>query len=1371
MEGSRYVDGVLVTTIQLTRTETTKAAQILANRITHWEVGIHEGLVLSVNAVNQNRLDLTPGNGYAPNGERVVLSPLAGPGSAGALNIALADPNLGALNYVYLVYTELKTGPMPHETNGQVYPTNNQASAVVRVFTAAQFAALPLSDPSYQQDARDRAMLVGIVTGTGGNLTPGNLQQPPAWRTLKYATVAAPGLGGVTISAVGDSTPEGSNGQLTFAVGPLSLSWQAPGEAGPGPAVLTPAEGFYTLTALGGSTIQVYVVVTGLPAAGTVVQVAITGLYTQQVPRASNTDRHHRSLLGTGTPTPQNPHGLSIEDIAPGFVDELRRHQQNQHANGIWRGSAATFLRPSVNEVAGIDSVNVVGPAGEDTYYVFGLRKTSVVNSVVSFADLVPAETAKQLYQLYVDASGNVGKHKRAAFVSAPSNILGLENQIVFVSDTMPAGTYPLTYTSAGAGAGGTLQWNGGVQVVIPATLDALVGGYFRLFNGVDEVDVFIGDVGVLLGLPAGVYTDQITIFAPVDARQNLVLGQVAWQGAGTGSLGYTPQRGTVAAKLLDLRLFGNLAEAQLRDDLIREKLELPLAEHSPDGVVIGQMDVVAGGSLAVVAGVGLAVDVLGVAPVYVRGRRLVVEGTTGVVVPDNTQTLLYLDQAGVYRTAPVTDLPAFLSPGKTAWSVNQQEFPAYGAALALITTAGGAVTDVIDLRRNLSGGNVSIEPWSVGRAASPTDALGEFLDLRGAVLYARYAGTQPALHLLDCTLNAPLAIDGVNQLWGGILRLGPNLFASAPAAAISFGAGTTPAPDMVLTVRDVRMVQDPAAPNAAASSVFTFDPAGAAGIVLENVNVNLTANVHSLVRLGGGFARLSKCRVESGGGAQGPLVHLTATADVSLDQLVTEEASAFDGLVRTAAAAITARVQARDLTGAGLSRLAVLGAGSTLTQSSFESFRGYNLPSGASVTQTRYESGVFAGAITVDAHTDVRFARCRVQGNLTLSNGTRVLVADSNVTGDVLYSTMIDLRFERVEVGGNVQPGAGTNIRALFADCQINGGTGFSLTAGTHHRITIERCAYNLFSVGVGVAFLADTQIRNNGFTAIQVLWSSNDTIQNLLVEANQISGTSFLRSSNAAGPGFQSKLDLRVVDNEFRAIAPGTAGQPFFVGAATGVLFCRNVVRDWTPSGEGGLVRFGGDAPDLPVRTVVCDDNLFVVSGDGPGLAGIVNFGPPVVALGTSFGGALTSVSRNTFRFEGLTAARQMVCILHGAGSDNLRIQGNEIDWAGSNPFTWALPSATFTTAGQIALFIAVQKFPLQAGNETGYTAVGNSLRKVLIQGNLTCEVFAVSPDKWILAQLDATPATMQQVVSNTSGATTNVVTPAGATVAQNT
>lgn len=688
------------------------------------DVGVVDGYQVTVNGGDNTKIDVAAGTGYAPDGSYCVL---AIPQSA----VTLADSTLGTVNIVVAVYTETQSNPQPHETGTSSPNTRANRSVRIRVYTLAQYNALPETDASLANDARDRALVLARITATGGGLSTSDIASPRSFSTINYAS-APINVTGVTITAVSAGTSEGT-GTLTFTLAGTLLSWQAPGEA-VGADVAVGAGGFFTLTSGSGSTLQVFVISASLPLGNQADSITITSLYSQVVARLTAVDGLHRSLLGTGTPTPTNPHGLRVEDIGGIGLAELETHQDVQHSSGIWKGSSSATLLCSIDEATAPDRLLVVAPAGGDTYYVNGKRLTTLVNSTVLFTG---APVNAVLYEVLVDDTGTVTASQRAVWPS-PRTITGVE--IIDVSDNTGAGARTLSFVFATT----VLSWDGGT------TQDVTAGGRFRLMSG-DEQSVIEVHV-VPASLPGGNQSDSITINALSATDQYLRLAMVAWNGSALGQLGYGPP--AAVRQLLDKRLFGTLSDAERQDEVVltRTRPIIP-GESSPNdvvqvtqrllpeeraldelratGVVVG-FDRAEIRSLAVTAGAGLTVVVEGGA-CYVHGERFDVAPSASLAVPNNTTSHVYVDATGALRVADTATAAFSVLVG------NQSiEVPGAGAVLARVVTSGGAITDVQDFRRNVTRIDGK-DAYSV--ASTDNREIAQFFSLQAAAAYAQQAG------------------------------------------------------------------------------------------------------------------------------------------------------------------------------------------------------------------------------------------------------------------------------------------------------------------------------------------------------------------------------------------------------------------------------------------------------------------------------------------------------------------------------------------------------------------------------------------------------------------------------------------------------
>lgn len=1346
MDGTRYVDGVLVDTTQLSRTEDSKAFHILRDRLDNWEPGTHSGLRLTVNPVNTSRVDLSAGTGYALDGEFVEVL-------ADQLNIQLADTALGAVNWVVVFYTETKASPNPHETNGTIQPTENQRGIRVRVLTPTDFDLLPLTDPTYASDAQDRALLVGIVTGTGGALTSSSIEQPPAWRSVKYAVMANPPMSGVAIYKVSDDTPEGDTGALKLETAPLRLSWQAPTEAGFGPSVNIIADDTYTLTALGGSTIQVVVTVAALPTANTQVTVVVYGLYTQEVPRMSSTDRHHRSMLGTGIPSPTNPHGLSLDDITPGFATDITVHQQLMHANGIWRGSLATCLQVSIDEVPNPDRLLITAPAGNDCYWVHGKRLTAIQNTVLDFTP--PITTKRALFEIVVDNVGNVKYSQRVEHTG--TNLTGNLTGIVFVNDEVLAGGHTLSWLSLGPGAGGYLSWDNALTPV--RVLPGVTSGLFLLRNGKQEVWFYIGDINQLPA-PAGLYSDVITVFAPPLRTENLLLAQVFYDGDSDGHLGYTNNRGTVPALLVDLRLFGTLLDYHIRDDALRTMVEYPMDEHHANGVAIGRMDFQgAYGSLwAEKPATGLTLTVWGQAPVYVRGKRYIVGSFTSplsVTVPDNDTTVIYIDIDGNVAQTPllwaafllVNTFDAFESTKFYKTSTNlyaNQPWVYTGTPIAVVASAGGNVVRVIDLRRNLAGGNVNIRPWTVG-SIEPTPLFPayesvEFYSLDTALLYALVQG-QERIECVYATLANPTTIPYVIPTLKNMALTG-TLFIDADWSFLStvfrVGDGAN------ITFQDLQIFRAPGFVGAATLSLVetTVGATEPSTITFDNVEVDWLTNGHLAHFIATGP---SECNLI--------VDDLLVTCDAgtsSLFQFDIVTKSAIRGLktlgVAGPAAVIGATVEVTTTMSDCVGNIAC----------DVANIAGGNLLRGAFTGLWSFHSMLSNGGMFLATWSSCSFDILDVE-NIARSNfagcSFTTLTAVGSAAAKGSYVSFASCYFQggvsfycdHLQVAGSVILGgvAFGGEHMHFSGTQIGGGAVHNQWAT--HDVVFSGCDIGSFEHSSVVDFY-DWHIVGGSVGAVQLIWDTEELHDFSISEAS-ING--YILFKPATLPAVAAKRLHGVIShcNVDQTALPAHNVQ---------FLFCQNVrfvhnhvpcnpsfalppiqIGEW-PTPSGAQVFRG---IDINHNTFSVDE----VTMDAP----IAEIGVPIILVAfTSGTGTGISISNNRFEWASASAsvlANRVVGIFYyGSSCSGAHFDHNHLYLEGNSASTaWAGGGGPFTAA-RLGLAKGMSAFPI------GYDC---HLEATTIIGNVFELANAGTADKWLCHDFSFSFTTSPRLLGNTS------------------
>lgn len=641
--------------------------------------GVMSGLTVTVNAGDNTRIDIATGSGYAPNGEYLTLS-------VAQTAIQLASNVLGIQNYVMLMQDALQSSPEAHEADGSTRNTKSVNNARVVVLTAASYNALPNSDAVLSNNAKERALVVAIVTGTGGALTGNSIASPSVFRSV-LQTNQPTNITGLKIIGI-DSTTAVGTGTLTFLTGPKTITWQAPGEGVAGATTTFTTSQVYTITSSGGKTLQVNVTFSQLPVTNQSDSIVVTNIYNQTVPRFTAGDYHHRSYLGTGIPTTTNPHGLTIDDLSPGASGTLEEHQDVMHANGIARISSTSLLAATVNTGVAPDTATITGFAGGDLAYINGKRITALTSSnVITFAD---GSTEPACYGVYLGQDGNLYKQAIARFPIPASSLLYSKIQILDVVG-MTAGSYNLTYNNT---LGGSLQLNGGPVVFTFATANDHA---YRVYN-VDRVgymDLYVKASSA----PGAPEVDAIAVLAQPDPEENIPVCNLVWSGSASGFVGAGFGVGNSPNFVYDKRIYGTLSEEHTRKDAGLINTALLVNEGLGDGIMVRyRTQPGAGGPGEYPASVAIADQftlgtlafpsiTLNGGVVYINGRRLEINTTT-LTVTDNTTNRIYIDADGVVQVST------------SSWAViDSNQRGRFFARMYDLAITAGAETSRTDLR------------------------------------------------------------------------------------------------------------------------------------------------------------------------------------------------------------------------------------------------------------------------------------------------------------------------------------------------------------------------------------------------------------------------------------------------------------------------------------------------------------------------------------------------------------------------------------------------------------------------------------------------------------------------------------------------
>ncbi|RLI84823.1 MAG: hypothetical protein DRP01_07550, partial [Archaeoglobales archaeon] len=757
MEGSLYPDGVTVDHVALRRTERTKSAEILRNRLDWTSRGILTGGVVTVNGSGVapfTHIDITQATGFVPNGEFIDI------GSA-FVDISLADETSGVVNYVCAVYTETNKYYQPHESNGNTYPIYVEGSSRVRIYTEAQYGALPLTDDNLANDAQDRILLIAKVTANGpaSSLTASSIQSPTEYNNILYSTPRALlTILGVDVVSFTPDTPVG-DGTLSYTyvgAGNYDFTWTT--SNGVGAATNVTSDGTYDVLDGAGESIRILVATTVLPTTGTfplTEVITVTNLYAQDIPRLTADDHLHRNMQGTGTISPENPHGQSLDDFSGESFSLLNEHQDVMHSNGIWRGSQPTCLAVTINEAAAPDTFSVQAPVGNDKYYVNGV-KMDEVNSPTGIQIIPTPAQSTYMYEVYVSDEKNVSYVAKATY-PVTRNMTG--TWILDMSPDYPAGSAVLAVTATGPGPW-TFTWDGGEGVIVYAAEPPHV---VRLYaaDGVHWVDVWVntatGGAPTDDKLPTASTSDTIAVAASMTTGSDEYMRIAClpyWYNSASAAwiLGYDPV--STPRQSVDARIWGNLGKAEMADGALQDLIYSPTNELGRSGVLL-RRNGAHNEFNSVYIGTGFAFTING-GSYYCRGQRITASTVQSLAVGASALQLVWADMSGAYNVIDVTgtyggDIQAamrYVLGGTQDVSDVSDVYhysdttdpPERGVLLYYVETNA---TDITTLREFTQNVNHVDDPWSVGsRYASGSVKVGQcaYDNLFTAFEYARYA-------------------------------------------------------------------------------------------------------------------------------------------------------------------------------------------------------------------------------------------------------------------------------------------------------------------------------------------------------------------------------------------------------------------------------------------------------------------------------------------------------------------------------------------------------------------------------------------------------------------------------------------------------
>jgi len=534
MDRSLYPEGVEVRQSDLKNTEDTRIFHILRRQTDSSNTGVVSGLLVTPNGPN---VDIAVGYGYSPSGELVEVE-------NGVAGVELANSTAGVKNFVLAVYTETHDNPRPHETSGDSFPTRANRSVRIEVLSESQFNALPIEDTNLDNTSYNRSLVLAVVTaqGSGVNLVTSNIELSSAFGGGVTATVTGSAIPGVAIIRVDENTPAGV-GTLSYTYSTGELEWVAPDDTSGVPVNVAIGGVFELSSQPSGNILTVLVSNSLLPLADDSATVAVANIYTQTVPHHTAKDDQHRSFIGSGVPTPTNPHGLTPGDLGLGETN-TEFHQEVFHSSGISPDSDPGFLEPIVNTGGIPHSIDFTQAIAGDKLYLGGFYHNTINGPLLQFTDIT--DDAQILFNTYaVIGTGNsiatLQKRERVRYVDTPPPTISTLAQLKDLSNNCPAGTAQIQYVSASQRIYFKAPGDAGFGPYVD--LDYIVNydpGIIRLWNETREywIDLFvkedsdwaIGDVTVDLLVTAMLTAAQLS--------DRLLLSTTMFSGSGTGFLG-----------------------------------------------------------------------------------------------------------------------------------------------------------------------------------------------------------------------------------------------------------------------------------------------------------------------------------------------------------------------------------------------------------------------------------------------------------------------------------------------------------------------------------------------------------------------------------------------------------------------------------------------------------------------------------------------------------------------------------------------------------------------------------------------------------------------------------------------------------------
>jgi len=531
MERTKYFNNTEPGQDQLNYTEDSRVRGILKRFRASSQFGIISGFRVTINGSDNTRIDIGVGEGYTGGyfrSENLNLGVNSGENikiTSTYSSVGLDDYTLGTVNYVSLVYTETESTPLTERFSPySAHDTIVSESYSVEVITAAAWAVL-------SNDEKESRILVATVTaqGAGNPLSLSNVSQ--VVQPLAHPVPAQPTtITGVVIDFLTSNTNTGT-GVLTYLVAGPSLQWTPPNGAA-GLNIPIPASGSYTITS---ADVNYYITVTvdfaALPAGNVTENIEISSLYGRTIPLFSSVDQVHRDMIGTGTVSATNPHGISENDISGGTYE----HAGLYHRNGIANVADSDQLE-CTND--GVDTVTISNKGGNFNKFLINGATYETINGYNAGTDATVLFTGADPdgeYLVYLDVNAAPAKISMSDVLwSAEATIFADVELVDLQADSVGqmtlawnANNRTLTLTGVTGGAGTPVQVPAQNQTA-PFTIPR--AGYYKVYGGNTDnwVIVYLDGVADLNTTASVVFNTAYSIIG-LPQKNLLKLYKVGW--------------------------------------------------------------------------------------------------------------------------------------------------------------------------------------------------------------------------------------------------------------------------------------------------------------------------------------------------------------------------------------------------------------------------------------------------------------------------------------------------------------------------------------------------------------------------------------------------------------------------------------------------------------------------------------------------------------------------------------------------------------------------------------------------------------------------------------------------------------------------